>query len=139
MRPADAPLILVAEDDPLMLDLISTRLRLANYWTTPARDGWEAHHRILELKPKAILLDVNLPGLNGFDILRQLKENRTAEVGPIMMLTARNSESDLRQALSLGAKDYLTKPFEDANLLRRVARLVSLADRRPAQRPAFRI
>lgn len=129
MRPADAPLILVAEDDPLMLDLIITRLRLANYWTAPARDGWEAYHRILELKPRAILLDVNLPQLNGFEVLRNLRDSLVAGIGPVMMLTARNSETDLRQAVSLGAKDYLTKPFEDANLLRRVARLVQAAGR----------
>lgn len=129
---ADAPLIFVAEDDALMLDLITTRLKLAGYWTAHAREGWEAVHRIHELKPRAVLLDVNLPGLDGFQILKQLREATVPVLAPVMMLTARNSQTDLQQALKLGAKDYLTKPFEDANLLRRVARLVRPRPTAPA-------
>lgn len=136
MHPTDAPLVFVAEDDPLMLELITTRLKLANFWTAHARSGWEAYERILELRPKAILLDVNLPGLDGFEVLRRLRAQLGTRTPPVMMLTARNAEADLRNALGLGAKDYLTKPFEDANLLRRVARLVRIGEN--AANPAAR-
>ncbi|HRD44992.1 MAG TPA: response regulator [Caulobacter sp.] len=133
---AEAPLIFVAEDDPLMLDLITTRLKLAGYWTAQAREGWEAVHRIQEMKPKAVLLDVNLPGLSGFQVLRTLRDGGPRGIGPVMMLTARNSESDLRTAIALGAKDYMTKPFEDARMLQRVERLLRIGARRPSAAPS---
>jgi two-component system OmpR family response regulator len=120
----DTPLVFVADDDRLILELIETRLRLAGYATAHAREGWEAVHRIHELRPRAIILDVNMPGLDGFEVLKTLRSGARPVTAPVMMLTARNAEADIRTAIKLGARDFMTKPFEDGLLLARVARLL---------------
>ncbi len=126
--------ILVVEDDPMMLELICTRLALAGYQTVQARDGLEGLDRLRDHKPDAMVLDVNMPRLDGFGVLNQMKTlgYRT----PTMVLTARNQTADVQAAIKLGARDFLTKPFEDHTLLTRVARLVRAAGARPAPGPA---
>jgi two-component system OmpR family response regulator len=114
--------ILIVEDDPMMGELIRTRLDLAGYRTVLARDGYEGLDRLRDHKPDAMLLDINMPRLDGFGVLQHMKS-----VGlktPTMVLTARNQSSDVQEAIKLGARDFLTKPFEDHKLLSRVARLV---------------
>lgn len=117
------PLIFVAEDDRGVLDLITTRLNLAGYRTAHGRDGWEALAGIQSSRPDAILLDINMPHLDGFGVLRRLNA-KPVRPAPIMVLSARNATDDVKLALSLGAKDYLSKPFRDDMLLARVARLL---------------
>ena len=116
--------IFIAEDDRAILDLLETRLALAGYLTSSASDGREALARIVSSRPTAILLDVNMPGLDGFDVLRALKEMPGLSRIPVMMLTARNAAEDVRKAIALGAKDFLAKPFDDQQLLDRIARLL---------------
>ncbi len=116
--------IFIAEDDRNLLELLTTRLGLAGYETLFGRDGWEALDGIHSSRPAAIVLDVNMPRLDGFGVLRHLKKSPTAAKIPVMMLTARNAPSDIKEALALGARDYLAKPFTDAMLLARVARLL---------------
>jgi two-component system OmpR family response regulator len=125
--------ILIVEDDPMMAELIRTRLDLAGYRTVLARDGYEGLDRLRDHKPDAMLLDINMPRLDGFGVLEQMKRlgNRT----PTMVLTARNQSADVQQAIKLGARDFLTKPFEDFKLLSRVARLVRAAQARPSSGP----
>jgi len=116
--------ILIVDDQPMMLELISTRLELAGYQTFVARDGSQGLARLYEVRPNAMLLDINMPRFDGFDVLRQMKRTgQTARV-PTMALTARNEAADVQQAINLGARDFLTKPFEDQTLLMRVARLL---------------
>ena len=117
------PLILVVDDDRGVLDLIVTRLALAGYQTARARDGWEAMASIQSSQPDAILLDINMPHLDGFGVLRR-RNARPGRPPPIMVLSARNATADIQLALSLGAKDYLSKPFQGDMLLARVARLL---------------
>ena len=124
--------IFVAEDDRNLLELLTTRLSLAGYETVCGRDGWEALEGVHSTCPAAIVLDVNMPRLDGFGVLRHLgKSPRVAHI-PVMMLTARNAPDDIRKALALGARDYLAKPFTDAQLLARLARLLRS---RPASTP----
>lgn len=80
---------------------------------------------------------MNLPELDGFQVLKALKEHLGPAMPPVMMLTARNAETDFREALRPGAKDYLTRPFEDANLLRRVARLIRMSAASDKARPGI--
>ena len=123
------PLIFIAEDDRAILELIETRLQLAGYLTAHARSGWDAVRGINEIRPHAAILDINMPGLDGFAVLRHLKQAPgTADI-PVMVLTARNAPEDVQQAVRLGARDFLTKPFDDAQMLARLARLLR-------QRPA---
>jgi len=126
------PRIFIAEDDRNVLELLTTRLSLAGYDTVFGRDGWEALEGIHKTRPAAILLDVNMPRLDGFGVLRQLRKSPAVAGIPVMMLTARHAPEDVREALSLGAKDYLAKPFTDNQLLTRVSRLLR---RRPEPEP----
>jgi DNA-binding response OmpR family regulator len=117
--------IFVAEDDPATLELIVTRLSVAGYEVSYARDGQQAVNSILANRPDAVILDVNMPILDGFGVMRTLRD-KSALSGrmPIMVLTARNSPEDVQRAIQLGARDFLSKPFKDAHLLERVARLL---------------
>ena len=119
------PHVFVAEDDPATLDLLVTRLGVAGYSVSYARDGQEAVNMILNSRPNAAILDVNMPQLDGFGVMRTLRDT-PAIAGriPIMVLTARNSPEDVQRAIQLGARDFLSKPFKDAQLLDRVARLL---------------
>ena len=116
--------IFIAEDDRNLLELLTTRLSVAGYDTVFGRDGWEALDGIHSTRPAAIILDVNMPRLDGFGVLRHIRKSPLVANIPVMMLTARNAPGDVKEALALGARDYLAKPFSDALLLARVARLL---------------
>ena len=111
-----------------MLQLIVTRLAIAGYTTFQARDGQEAVRRLREVAPAAMLLDINMPLVDGFEVLSQMHRNGQTKNVAVMVLTARNQPQDVRRAIALGARDFLAKPFRDEQLLARVARLV----RRPS-------
>jgi DNA-binding response OmpR family regulator len=116
--------IFIAEDDAAIYELLVTRLNLAGYATLQARDGWDAFHGICDGKPDAVILDINLPGLDGFEVLRRLKARPSEARIPVLMLSARRAPDDVQTAIRLGARDYLSKPFNDVQLLQRVARLL---------------
>jgi len=116
--------ILVAEDDTGVRELICTRLMVAGYDTHTARNGREAVQRAHTLKPDGIVLDINMPELDGFAVLQELAGERRLKNTPVLVLTARHAEEDVKRAISLGAKDFLTKPFNDGQLIARVARLL---------------
>lgn len=118
------PRIFIAEDDRAVLELIVTRLTIAGYDTRYGRTGGEALEGIRTCKPAAIILDINMPGIDGFEVLQRLKASPALSIIPVMVLTARNAPRDVKDALALGARDYLTKPFKDAVLLARVTRLL---------------
>lgn len=118
------PRILVVDDEVGIRDLIRTRLRMAGYDTHTARNGAEAVQRIAELRPDGLVLDINMPEMDGFGVLEHLKAEEGAKRLPVLVLTARHDEGDVQRAVALGAKDYLTKPFSESQLLARVARLL---------------
>ncbi|MEJ2817852.1 MULTISPECIES: response regulator [unclassified Caulobacter] len=123
--------ILIVEDDPIILDLITTRLDIAGYDTYFARDGFEGLKRLHELRPSALVLDINMPRLDGFGVLRKMRQEGLNT--PTMVLTARNQPDDVKQAITLGARDFLAKPFKDEQLLQRVGRLLRKAPARPVR------
>lgn len=123
--------ILIAEDDPMVMELITTRLELAGYRTFSARNGQEALSRIRDIKPDALVLDINMPVLDGFQVLARLKSSGELARTPTMVLTARNCPDDVRQAIQLGARDFIAKPFRDDQLIARVGRLVRKAGTAP--------
>src|SRR6266516_3974085 len=119
--------ILVVDDDLELLGLIGFALRQAGYLAITAAQGGEALELFEREQPDLVILDVNLPVLNGFEVCRRIRAEATT---PIMMLTARSSEEDQVQGLDGGADDYLTKPFSPRTLLARVRALL----RRPSLR-----
>jgi two-component system phosphate regulon response regulator PhoB len=112
--------ILVVEDEPAIQALISVTLRRAGHEVVAALDAESARRNIEEALPDLILLDWMLPGMSGLDLARRLRgEARTRDV-PIIMLTARGEEADKVQGLTVGADDYVTKPFSPKELLARI-------------------
>src|ERR671921_833491 len=99
--------ILIVDDDVELLDLMTYALRREGYSVLGAMDGGQAIHRWETDKPDLIVLDGNLPKLDGFEVCRRIRhESRT----PIIMLTARGDEADVVRGLDVGADDYVTKP-----------------------------
>jgi DNA-binding response OmpR family regulator len=114
--------ILAVDDDRAVLELVCTRLTLAGYDVFSARDGHEALGRLSSLRPAAMVLDLGMPSLDGFGVLEKMGKAGTAKT-PTLVLTARHSAPDVKRAISLGARDFLSKPFNDNQLLMRVQRL----------------
>jgi len=100
--------ILVVEDEPALVDTLEYNLVRQGYTVNTARDGYTALDLARSLRPDLIVLDVMLPGLDGFEICRTLRQEMTT---PILMLTAKDDEIDKVVGLEVGADDYLTKPF----------------------------
>jgi len=113
--------ILAVDDDRELLGLIGFTLRQAGYLAIEAADGPEALAVFEREQPDLVILDVNLPGMNGFEVCRRIREQSAT---PIMMLTVRSGEEDEVKGLDLGADDYLTKPFSPRSLLARVRALL---------------
>ncbi len=127
------PRILVVEDDAAVLELVLTRLDLAGFQTFHARDGIDALNQVAKLRPAGMVLDVNMPRLDGFGVLQRLGERNLISSTPTLVLTARNNQDDVRRAIELGARDYLAKPFKDEQLIARVHRLLKRARPLPGQ------
>ena len=109
--------ILIVDDDVELLDLMTYALRREGYSVLGAMDGGQAIHRWETDKPDLIVLDGNLPKLDGFEVCRRIRhESRT----PIIMLTARGDEADVVRGLDVGADDYVTKPFSTKQLTARI-------------------
>ena len=130
------PTVLVVDDEPMMRELLIARLGTAGYPTLQARDGQEAISLLAQSKPVAMVLDINMPGMDGFGVLESMNRTRSIETVRVMVLTARNQTADVRRAIELGAKDFLTKPFTNAALLARVERLVRPRREGPKAPPA---
>ena len=110
--------VLIVEDEQNIVDILSFNLSMEGYDTLEAYDGPTGLQLALEQDPDLILLDLMLPGMNGFDVCRKIREAGSAT--PILMLTAREEESDKVLGLELGADDYITKPFSVRELMARV-------------------
>lgn len=116
--------ILVADDEPLLTELLEYRLAASNYRPVIARDGREALARLEDSAPDAVVLDAMMPVHDGFEVLRRIRASAEHARTPVIMLTARRGEKDIVGALELGANDYLIKPFIPEELLARLARLL---------------
>ena len=123
------PTILVVDDDPDILQLVRTLLERAGHAVVAARDGQEAMKRLFERKPDLIVLDIGMPGMDGWAVLERTRE--VSDV-PVLMLTAESDELDKVRGLRGGADDFVTKPFGRQELLARVEVLL----RRRASAPA---
>jgi DNA-binding response OmpR family regulator len=113
--------VLVVDDDVSILELVGTRLTLADYTVLTARDGVEALSRLKERRYDAMVLDLNMPQVDGFEVLQKMAAIKDAPA--TLVLTARHNAADVARAVKLGARDYLAKPFDDRQLLMRVSRL----------------
>ena len=119
--------IVLAEDEPQIARLIEFKLKKEGYEVTWKENGEEALKAIKADKPDLILLDVMMPVMDGYEVLRRLKEDEDLKSIPVIMLTARAQEKDVVKGIGSGAEDYITKPFHPAELLARVKRILGKA------------
>lgn len=118
--------ILVVDDVPANIKLLEAKLTNEYYDVISAKDGYEAIKKAKENKPDLILLDVMMPGMDGFETCRQLKKDFDVSHIPVVMVTALNDPSDRVQGLESGADDFITKPINDTSLFARVKSLIRI-------------
>jgi DNA-binding response OmpR family regulator len=118
-------LILIIEDEPAILRGLADNFRRESYDVLTAEDGETGYALIVEKRPDAVILDLMLPRMSGYEICRKLRS--AGDATPILMLTARGEETDRVLGLDLGADDYVTKPFSIRELLARVRALLRRA------------
>lgn len=111
------PLILAVDDQELVLKLLRVNLSLEGYHVVTASNGMSALELLEEYEPELVILDIMMPGLDGFQVLDLIRQRCNV---PVIMLTAKCEETTLRDALVLGADDYVTKPFSILELAARV-------------------
>lgn len=118
-------LILVADDDPDIRGILALRLERAGYETVQAASGDEALRLVRESPPALCILDVMMPQVNGFEVLREIRHDPATKEVPVLMLTASVQDKDVARGFEVGADDYLGKPFSNAELMERVSRLLN--------------
>ena len=117
--------ILICDDDPLLIELMSFRLQAKGFDVITATDGEEALAKVASDQPSLVVLDAMMPRLDGFEVLSRMKSNAGVAHIPVIMLTARKGEKDIVSALERGADDYLVKPFIPEELLARLSKLLA--------------
>lgn len=122
--------ILVVEDEEDIADLVAFNLRRNEFQVELAHDGIQGLAKAKEVKPDLIVLDVMMPGLDGFRVFKELRKDKSMRTIPIIMLTARGQTEDRIQGLELGAEDYMTKPFSPKELVLRIRNLLKRSTRK---------
>jgi len=116
--------IVLAEDEPQIARLVEFKLKKEGYEVTWKPNGEEALEAIRKEKPDLILLDIMMPVMDGYEVLRRIREDENLKSIPVVMLTARAQERDVVKGIDMGADDYITKPFHPTELLARVKRIL---------------
>ena len=117
----DRHLVLIADDDRDIARFLEVNLRLEGFDVICAHDGNDALAKALELQPNLILLDVMMPGMDGFEVCSKLRADPRGLDVPVIMLTAKSMSNDRTDGFNVGADDYVTKPFEPMELVARVS------------------
>ena len=128
--------VLVVDDEPTIGEVVSAYLRRAGYETRLAADGYAALAAVAERSPDLIVLDLMLPGVDGLEVMRRVRE-RPDRTSAIILLTARGGESERVTGLRLGADDYVVKPFSPAELVARVDAVLRRVDTVRAHEPTL--
>lgn len=118
-------LVVIAEDDPQIANLIKFKLEKSGYEVMHGENGRAALQLINEHQPDIVILDVMMPIMDGFEVLRLMKEGEGTSRIPVIMLTARSMEADVLRGFDEGAVDYITKPFSVAELTARVRNVLA--------------
>jgi two-component system phosphate regulon response regulator PhoB len=127
--------LLVVEDEPDIRKLIVLHLEREGFQCRQTANGDDALKEVTARRPELVVLDVLLPGLDGFEVCRRIRANPDTAAVPIIMLTAKADEVDRVVGLEMGADDYLTKPFSPKELVARVRAVLRRSRRQPAEAP----
>ena len=122
----DKQLVLVVDDEEYIRDLVRTALSFSGFEVAVAADGVSALNEIQKLRPTLVILDVNMPGFDGFEVLRRLRDG--GDQTPVVFLTARDSAEDKLSGFTKGGDDYVTKPFSLEELVARVQAVIRRAE-----------
>src|ERR1700757_4245711 len=130
--------VLVVDDEPPIAEVVARYLERAGYRTRVAGVGVEAIAAAAEQRPDLVVLDLMLPGLDGLEVMRRLRELDRERIA-VILLTAKGQESDRVIGLRLGADDYVVKPFSPAGLAARVDAVLRRVDPSPAHQPVIEL
>jgi DNA-binding response OmpR family regulator len=122
--------VVLADDDPTTIVLISTILKHFHFQCEIAHDGAQAFDIAREKKPDLVLLDVSMPHMNGFEALTALRGDPATRNTPVILVSAHRDEADVVKGFSLGADDYITKPFNSGELMARINRVLRESEER---------
>ncbi len=112
--------VLVVDDEPHIVHLVSLSLNKDKYEVIPAYSAREALHLIEEKAPDIVVLDLMMPGMNGYEFCNAVKQNPKTKDTPVLILSAKSQMHDKLEAIDVGADDYMTKPFDPMELIRRI-------------------
>ena len=112
--------VLIADDDVDIVRFVALNLRLEGFDVVAAHDGQEALAKALDMRPSLILLDTMMPRMDGYEVCSRLRDDRRGSPIPVIMLTAKSMDADRAQAFTAGADDWVTKPFDPADLVTKV-------------------
>ena len=118
--------VLIADDEPSMRLLVHATIESDDYVVVEAEDGAEAWSMVQKHRPSLVLLDVQMPGRSGIEVLRSIKSDPQLKSTRVILLTSKSQESDIESGLIAGADFYLTKPFSPLDLLTRVEEALQL-------------
>lgn len=113
-------MIMIVDDEPLALEMADMALQRQGFRTATARDGGEALDRLEETNPDLVLLDITMPGVDGFTVFQRMRERDGFGTLPVIFVTARDAIDEKIRGLELGAIDYITKPYNPSELVARV-------------------
>jgi DNA-binding response OmpR family regulator len=122
------PRILVVEDHPLIAELVETRLRIEGMAPSKCMGGREALAALAGEPFDAVILDIMMPDVDGYEVLRVIRGTQATATLPVIFLTAKSSPADVEKGLALGANHYITKPFSGQDLMRKLR--LCLAERK---------
>jgi DNA-binding response OmpR family regulator len=119
--------VLVVDDDPHIRELVRMKLQSAGHEVITAEDGQEGYDTALRELPGLVLLDIAMPRMTGLEVCEKLRNEESTANLPIVLITARSSESDVEKGFAAGADDYITKPFSPRELLARLEAILERA------------
>ncbi|MBT3045515.1 MAG: response regulator [Candidatus Thiodiazotropha sp.] len=117
-------IILIVDDEPNIVLSVEYLMKREGYEVVTAGDGQEAMERISESPPDLLILDVMMPRKNGFEVCREIRADPALSTMPILILSAKGREAEIKKGISLGADGYITKPFSTHDLVDRVNQLL---------------
>ena len=120
--------VLIIEDDTQLRENTAELLELSNYRVYKASDGKQGIASAIAMPPDIIICDIMMPGVDGYGVLKALSKNESTKAIPFIYLTAKTERKDVRKGMDLGADDYITKPFNERELLSRVSVMLRIRD-----------